>query len=110
MEGKMLTTIEIVDIQKTIEEIGRILYSIPFRADEARAKICEVNAKHPDNLVVHGIIFPSSNNGTTTIAAADYARLQADLQWKQYYLQAKQLGKTVNEMIKELHAPGEPQQ
>lgn len=110
MEEKMLTAIEIMDIQKTIEEITRILRSIPFRADEARAIICEVNVKHPDNLVVYGIIYHSPNNGTTTIAAADYAQLQADLQWKQYYLQAKQLGKTVSEMVKELHAPGEPQQ
>ena len=109
MERTMLTICEITDIQKAIAEIDRILNTIPFRANEARSKIFEINTKHPDNLYAYGLIFCSSNSGVTTIEEANYAQLKADMQWKRYYLYEKQLGKTVDEIIKEFKKSGENQ-
>ena len=102
MEEKMLTAIEIMDIQKTIEEINRILYSIPFRTDEACAKICEVNTKHPENMTVHNLLF-SHGQTSIPIASAGDELLKEDLSWKRYYLNAKCAEKAVDEMWEKMY-------
>lgn len=43
------TAIEIADMRSTIDDIQKILQTIPFNEDAARQKIYEINAKHPDN-------------------------------------------------------------
>ena len=73
----------------------------PFSAKEARDKNCAINLEHPENLVIYGLLF-SRNSSGTRIVDADKECLICDLQWKQYYLSAQCVGKSIDEMRKEL--------
>lgn len=46
------TAAEIPDMRSTIDDINKILQTIPFNEDAARQKIYEINAKHPDNKMI----------------------------------------------------------
>ena len=44
------TAAEIEDMRSTIDDIQKILQTIPFDEDVARQKVYEINAKHPPKL------------------------------------------------------------
>lgn len=88
-------------MQRTILKIQEIVNAEPFSAKEARNEICAINLEHPENLVIYGLLF-SQNSSGTRIVDADKECLICDLQWKQYYLSAKCVGKSIDEMRKEL--------
>mgnify|MGYP007039205805 FL=1 len=94
------TAIEIADMRSTIDDINKILQTIPFNEDAARQKICEVNVKHPENTAVWNLFHANIPSGIS-IQQASKENLYQDLQWKAYYLEAKILGKSVDEMRKE---------
>jgi len=98
----MFTSIEIADMRNTIAEIQRVLCTVPFRAEEARRIICEVDRKHPENAHVYRLLFPSTPVQGVPVVLASDAQLQGELRWKQYYLAAKIAGKTLDEMRKEM--------
>ena len=100
-DNSMQTVYEIMDMQTTIYEIDAILQSNSFDTEMARQKIVEINASHPENMVIHKLFF-SSGRSAVTVASAVEAQLRADLSWKRYYLNAKCIGKTTDEMQKEL--------
>ena len=85
----------------TILKIQEIVNAEPFSAKEARNEICAINLEHPENLVIYGLLF-SQNSSGIRIVDADKECLICDLQWKQYYLSAKCVGKSIDEMRKEL--------
>ena len=92
---------DILKMQRTILKIQEIVNAEPFSAKEARNEICAINLEHPENLVIYGLLF-SQNSSGTRIVDADNECLICDLQWKQYYLSAKCVGKSIDEMRKEL--------
>lgn len=92
---------DILKIQRTILKIQEIMNADPFSAKEGRDEICAINLEHPENLVIYGLLFPQNSSGTR-IVDADKECLIRDLQWKQYYLSAKCVGKSIDEMRKEL--------
>ena len=96
------STFEITEIEKMIDSICRILDTVQFDVEEARAKIDEVNVKHPENVGVYNLLFRLQNGTGVPICFASHIELQSDLEWKRYYLNAKRMGKTVDEMRKEL--------
>ena len=98
--SSVYTAIEIADMRSTIGDIQKILQTIPFDEDTARQKVYEINAKHPDNKMIWNLLHanvPSS----VSIQQASKENLYQDLQWKEFYLEAKILGKSVDEMRKE---------
>lgn len=99
--SSLYTAIEIADMRSTIDDIQRILQTIPFDEDAARQKIYEINAKHPENTAVWNLIHANTPSGVS-IHQASKENLYQDLQWKAYYLEAKILGKSVEEMRKDL--------
>jgi len=94
------TAAEIADMRSTIDDIQKILQTIPFDEDVARQKVYEINAKHPDNKMIWNLIHANTPSGVS-IQQASKENLCQDLQWKAYYLEAKILGKSVDEMRKE---------
>lgn len=94
------TAIEIADMRSTIDDIQKILQTIPFDEDTARQKVYEINAKHPDNKMIWNLLHANVPSGIS-IQQASKENLYQDLQWKAYYLEAKILGKSVDEMRKE---------
>ena len=94
------TAIEIADMRATIDDIQKILLTIPFEEDTARQKICDIIAKHPDNKMIWNLLHANVPSGIS-IQQASKENLYQDLQWKAYYLEAKILGKSVDEMRKE---------
>ena len=92
---------DILKIQRTILKIQESMNADPFSAKEVRDEICAINLEHPENLVIYGLLFPQNSSGTR-IVDADKECLIRDLQWKQYYLSAKCVGKSIDEMRKEL--------
>ena len=90
---------DILKMQRTILKIQEIVNAEPFSAKEARNEICAINLEHPENLVIYGLLFPQNSSGTR-IVDADKECLICDLQWKQYYLSAKCVGKSIDEMRK----------
>ena len=98
--SSLYTAIEIADMRSTIDDIQRILQTIPFDEDAARQKIYEINAKHPDNKMIWNLFHANIPSGIS-IQQASKENLYQDLQWKAYYLEAKILGKSVDEMRKE---------
>ncbi|WP_156065394.1 hypothetical protein [Faecalibacterium prausnitzii] len=98
--SSVYTAIEIADMRSTIDDIQKILQTIPFDENAARQKICEVNAKHPENTAVWNLLHANIPSGIS-IQQASKENLYQDLQWKAYYLEAKILGKSVDEMRKE---------
>ncbi len=104
---KIKTVWDLADIKKTIDEVDRILNAWFFDANEARRKIYEINEKHQDNLIAYEILRNMNNrNGTSfvpiSIAEASDTGLKHDLMWKRDYLKVKAMGKTLDEIIKEL--------
>ena len=95
------TATEIADMQSTINDIQKILQTIPFDEDTACQKICEINAKHPENTTIWNLLHANIPSGVS-IQQASKENLYQDLQWKAYYLEAKILGKSVDEMRKDL--------
>ena len=94
------TAIEIADMRSTIDDIQKILQTIPFDEDVARQKVYEINAKHPDNKMIWNLFHANIPSGTS-IQQASKENLYQDLQRKAYYLEAKILGKSVDEMRKD---------
>ena len=99
--SSVYTAIEIADMRSTIDDIQKILQTIPFDEDTARQKIYEINAKHPDNKMIWNLFHANIPSGIS-IQQASKEKLYQDLQWKAYYLEAKILGKSVDEMRKDL--------
>lgn len=99
--SSVYTAIEIADMRSTIDDIQRIMQKIPFDEDAARQKIYEINAKHPDNKMIWNLFHANIPSGIS-IQQASKENLYQDLQWKAYYLEAKILGKSVDEMRKDL--------
>ena len=95
------TAAEIADMRSTIDDVQRIMQKIPFDEDAARQKIYEINAKHPENTAVWNLLHANTPSGVS-IQQASKENLYQDLQWKAYYLEAKILGKSVDEMRKDL--------
>ena len=98
--SSVYTAIEIADMRSTIDDIQKILQTIPFDEDTARQKVYEINAKHPDNKMIWNLLHANVPSGVS-IQQASKENLYQDLQWKAYYLEAKILGKSVDEMRKE---------
>lgn len=98
--SSVYTAVEIADMRSTIDDIQKILQTISFDEDTARQKICETNAKHPDNKMIWNLFHANIPSGIS-IQQASKENLYQDLQWKAYYLEAKILGKSVDEMRKE---------
>lgn len=98
--SSVYTAAEIADMLLTIDDIQMILRTAPFDEDTARQKICEINAKHPDNKMIWNLLHANVPFGVS-IQQASKENLYQDLQWKAYYLEAKILGKSVDEMRKE---------
>lgn len=94
------TAIEIADMRSTIDDIQKILQTIPFDEDTARQKVYEINAKHPDNKMIWNLLHANVPSGVS-IQQASKENLYQDLQWKAYYLEVKILGESVDEMRKE---------
>lgn len=99
--SSVYTAIEIADMRSTIDDIQKILQTIPFDEDATRQKIYEINAKHPDNKMIWNLFHANIPSGIS-IQQASKENLYQDLQWKAYYLEAKILGKSVDEMRKDL--------
>lgn len=99
--SSVYTAIEIADMRSTIDDIQKILQTIPFDEDVARQKVYEINAKHPDNKMIWNLFHANIPSGIS-IQQASKENLYQDLQWKTYYLEAKILGKSVDEMRKDL--------
>lgn len=99
--SSLYTAIEIADMRSTIDDVQRIMQKIPFDEDAARQKIYEINAKHPENTAVWNLIHANTPSGVS-IQQASKENLYQDLQWKKFYLEAKILGKSVEEMRKDL--------
>lgn len=98
--SSVYTAIEIADMRSTIDDIQKILQTIPFDEDTARQKVYEINAKHLDNKMIWNLLHANVPSGVS-IQQASKENLYQDLQWKAYYLEAKILGKSVDEMRKE---------
>ena len=98
--SSVYTAAEIADMRSTIDDIQRIMQKIPFDEDAARQKIYEINAKHPDNKMIWNLFHANIPSGIS-IQQASKENLYQDLQWKAYYLEAKILRKSVDEMRKE---------
>ena len=99
--SSVYTAIGIADMRSTIDDIHKILQTIPFDEDTARQKGYEINAKHPDNKMIWNLLHANVPSGVS-IQQASKENLYQDLQWKAYYLEAKILGKSVAEMRKDL--------
>lgn len=99
--SSVYTAIEIADMRSTIDDIQKILQTIPFDEDTARQKVYEINAKHPDNKMIWNLLHANVPSGVS-IQQASKENLYQDLQWKEFYLEAKILGKSVDEMRKDL--------
>ena len=99
--SSVYTAIEIADMRSTIGDIQKILQTIPFDEDTARQKVYEINAKHPDNKMIWNLLHANVPFGGS-IQQASKEHLYQDLQWKEFYLEAKILGKSVDEMRKDL--------
>lgn len=54
--SSVYTAIEIADMRSTIDDIQKILQTIPFDEDTARQKVYEINAKHPDNKMIWNLL------------------------------------------------------
>ena len=101
MGDPLRTTADLLDIKKTIVDVEQILCTVPFQTQRARAKIQQINDKHPENLNIYQFIFSSPQERWVSIQEANDAQLYADLEWKRYYLNAKAASKTVVEIQKE---------
>lgn len=107
-QGKTIkSVVDIADMKKTIYRIQGLLNEILFDEIEARQLIDEVNNKHPENLGVFNLLTFSNGSNTAvgrsrvTVNNASPSQLAEDLKWKQFYLDAKMKGKTIDVLSKE---------
>ena len=63
--SSVYTAIEIADMRSTIDDIQKILQTIPFDEDTARQKVYEINAKHPDNKMIWNLIHANVPSGVS---------------------------------------------
>ena len=89
------------DIRKDIDIIRWVLSNIPIDMYQVRMQISTVNRKHPENVILFNLIFPPQGN-RVSLAEASYQSLLDDLTWKHTYLQAKKVGKAIEELHKEM--------
>lgn len=87
------------DMIKDIDNISCILSQNPVDMFLVREKIDTVNRKHPENIIIFNLIFPPQGNRVSLDNAPD-SNLISDLAWKLEYLQAKQKGKSFEELCK----------
>ncbi|MDE7206321.1 MAG: hypothetical protein K2N90_04055 [Lachnospiraceae bacterium] len=92
---------EIQEMNYDIGDIDCILGSQFINMDDVVTKIKKINEKHPENVVINYIIFPPIGGICKVDDAPDLSKIN-DLIWKRRYLQAKSLGKTFDEFVKEL--------
>ena len=92
---------EQLDMESDICHIDYILSQFPINMDSVKAKIREINEKHKDNVLINHMIFPPRRPASqeTDITDAEYI---SDLSWKRMYLRAKKIGKTFDELCKEM--------
>lgn len=88
--SSVYTAIEIADMRSTIDDIQKILQTIPFDEDTARQKVYEINAKHPDNKMIWNLLHANVPSGVS-IQQASKENLYQDLQWKALPLRWKQV-------------------
>jgi len=92
---------EQLDMENDIGYIGIILSQNSIDIYQVRAKIEEINRKHPENLILYNMIFPPQGN-RVSLAEATVHNLIDDLAWKQTYLQAKRVGKAFEKFCEEM--------
>lgn len=88
--SSVYTAIEIADMRSTIDDIQKILQTIPFDEDTARQKVYEINAKHPDNKMIWNLLHANVPSGVS-IQQASKENLYQDLQWKHIISKRKSL-------------------
>ena len=76
--SSVYTAIEIADMRSTIDDIQKILQTIPFNEDAARQKIYAINAKHPDNKMIWNLFHANIPSGIS-IQQASKENLYQDL-------------------------------
>lgn len=98
---------ELNDIRKLIDEIEGVWNAPMFDMNRAKVIIQEVNRNHFENVMLYNLVTyrprtNSSNAGSgISIDIATQGQLQEDLRWKHFYLNAKLVGKSVEEIIQE---------
>jgi hypothetical protein len=92
---------EQLDMENDICKIGSVLSQSPIDMYQVRMQISTVNRKHPENVILFNLIFPPQGN-RVSLAEASYQSLLDDLTWKHTYLQAKKVGKAIEELHKEM--------
>ncbi len=92
---------DIMEINQEIAEMQIILNTSPFDTEKARNKVDEINSKHPENIGVYKLVYKPTGP-SISVAQANSTGLMADLNWKITYLQAKAMGKSIDELVKEL--------
>lgn len=102
MMEKVHTVYEILKMQLDITDINCILGQVPVDVGSVVHKIKEINAEHCENIIIYNMIFPPVGKTYTIDEASDSDKIN-DLAWKEIYLKAKSLGKTFDELVKELH-------
>ena len=78
-----------------------LLNQTNFDINAAREKICSINEKYPDNILVYNLLFPPCEP-QISIGEANEPLLRLDLQWKHLYLVAKSQAKLFDEFLKEV--------
>lgn len=97
------TAKEISDINKYLNIIEQVFQSMLIDDNTLKKIVEEINDKYKENTVVYKIITnrPNSINESVPVQNANRNELLQDLQWKHFYLQAKLLGKTIEEIKKD---------
>lgn len=83
-----------------------IFWKKTINIDDVLKKIRKINQEHFENIFIYNMIFPSIGSTYTLINVSDLGKIN-DLSWKKTYLTVKLLGKTFNELVKELHKENE---
>ena len=99
---------EQIDMQQDIDNICYVLSQNPVDMFQVRTQIETVNRKHRENVIIFNMIFPPQGS-PVSLDSASNDNLISDLIWKLKYLQAKQIGKTFEELCKTMHTTQEEQ-
>ena len=100
---------EQLDMENDIRHIDCILSQFPINIDSVKAKICTINEKHKENILINHMIFPPRRPASQERAITD-AEYISDLSWKRTYLKAKKDAKAFTELYKEMWNYKEPNQ
>ena len=92
---------EQLDMEKDIQDIGVILNQRNVDRGLVIKKIENVNEKHPENVLIHDLIFQPQRTSIPLSMISDQDFI-ADLKWKQIYLKAKKCGKLFEDFCKEI--------